>query len=121
MSQAADTYAMLFKLASSSHEVQLVKEAVAPVAPAAKLLALLKNPKVAWGLAGTGLGAAGLGIPLAYSAGESAAEDEATTTRNLAFGAGLLSGLVGPSLLKGVGGMLGNLGLTSGDVPSGAY
>jgi len=117
MSAAAQTYATLFKLATSSRETELVKHAVAGATPPVRgLLNLLKNPKVAWGLAGTGLGAAGLGIPLAHSMGAESGEEEATQNRNLAFGAGLLAGLFGPTLLRGVGQLVG---LTPGMSPEG--
>ncbi len=108
MSAATQTYATLFKLAVSSREAEMVKQAVrGAMPPLQRLMQLIKNPKVAWGLAGTGLAGAGIGIPIVYSAGERAAEEGATQTKNLAFGAGLLSGLFGPTLLRGVGQLIG--------------
>lgn len=108
MGEAAQIYAALFKLAAESREAEFVKKAAAPVpGPASNLMKLLRNPKVAWGVGATGLGAAGLGIPLAYETGERIAEEEGKMVRNLAFGGGLLSGLVAPTVLKGLGQLIG--------------
>lgn len=107
MSEAAQAYATLFKLATESRETELVKKAAQVMSPAAHLMKFFSNPRVAWGVGATGLGAAGLGIPLAFSAGERVGEEEHKLVRNLAFGGGLLSGLVAPTVLKGLGQMIG--------------
>ena len=108
MNEAAQTYAMLFKLATASRETELVKTAVGQISsPAARLVSILRNPKTAWGVGATGLGAAGLGIPLAYSAGERVGDEKGKFVRNLAFGGGLLSGLAAPTILKGLGQIVG--------------
>ena len=101
MHKVAQIHATLFKLASASREVELVKQA------AGRMAQFLRDPRVAWGVGATGLGAAGLGIPLAFSAGERVGEEENKLVRNLAFGGGLLSGLVAPSVLKGLGHLVG--------------
>lgn len=107
MREAAQAYATLFKLATQSRETELVKSAASVLTPGEHLLKFLRDPRVAWGIGATGLGAAGLGIPLAYSVGEHAGEEEGKLVRNLAFGGGLLSGLVAPTVLKGLGQMVG--------------
>jgi len=108
MHEATQAYATLFKLAAESQETELVKRAAAQIlTPGAHLMKFLRDPRVAWGVGGTGLGAAGLGIPLAYSVGKHVNEKENKLVRNLAFGGGLLSGLVAPSVLKGLGQMVG--------------
>lgn len=108
MREAAQTYATLFKLATASRETELVKQAAVKIStPVNQLMVFLKDPRVAWGVGATGLGAAGLGIPLAFSAGEYAGEQEGKLTRNLAFGGGLLSGLIAPTVLKSLGQLVG--------------
>ncbi len=93
MKDARSIYAELFKLASASQEVGLVKEAI---------------PK--WLKAGL-LGAGGLG---AYSLGSGVGAADARKKMEseqispaLAFGGGLATGLVGPGLLRGAGKALG--------------
>jgi len=87
---AAETYRMLFKLASQSAEIGLVKEALGEAA--------LRRLAIGLGLGGAGV--AGAGIPLAYSAGKSKAERAAEKSRPLVFGAGLAGGIALPALLK---------------------
>lgn len=62
------------------------------------------------GLAGTAIGAAG--IPAAYYAGQSGAEQKARSTRNLAFGAGAAAGLAAPQLVTGLGAIANAAGQT---------
>ena len=90
---AAETYTQLFKLAAASAEVQDIKKL-----SQGGFGQFLRHPATL-----LGLGALGGGIPaalIAKSRAESAAEDERLRTRNLAFGAGVASGLVAPPLLK---------------------
>lgn len=103
---AAETYAQLFKLASASSEVQEIKK----LAQGA-LGKVLRHPAAMFGL-----GALGAGIPaalIAKSRAESSAEDERLRTRNLAFGAGVASGLVAPPILRTLSKATG-LGLVPG-------
>jgi len=107
MTNAAQTYAELFKLASASAEVQAVKKlaGVSNVLSKAHALGLL------------GLGGLAAGVPaymIGKSRGEGTANDHLARTRNLSFGAGVASGLVAPPLLKTIGRATG-LGLTPGD------
>jgi hypothetical protein len=62
------------------------------------------------GLVGTGLGVAG--VPAAYYAGRSGAEEKGRTTRNLAFGAGAAAGLAAPQLVSGLGAIANSAGQT---------
>lgn len=62
------------------------------------------------GLAGTAVGAAG--IPAAYYAGQSGAEQKGRTSRNLAFGAGAAAGLAAPQLVTGLGAIANSAGQT---------
>jgi hypothetical protein len=80
MSDARETYAELFKLANGH-----VKQAV----DWKKLLPWL-----------VGGGALAAGVPVAYAAGRGAGEEEAQKHKALTFGAGALSGLVAPHILK---------------------
>lgn len=93
MNEARSIYAELFKLASISQEVGLVKEAI---------------PR--W-LKGGLLGAGGLGLYTAgRGMGESAAREKLEseqTSPALAFSGGLAAGLVGPALVRGAGHALG--------------
>lgn len=87
MDEAKALYRELYKLASVSEEVNLVKEAL-------------------WKELGIGAGA--LGLPLiGYQIGKGADAEEESKRRNFAFLAGLGSGLVAPSILKGVGRLTG--------------
>ena len=90
MQAAAETYRMLFKLASQSTEIGLIKEALGEAA--------LRRLAIGLGLGGVGV--AGAGIPLAYGAGKGKAEREAEKSKPLMFGAGLASGVALPALLK---------------------
>ena len=106
---AAETYAQLFKLASASSEVQEIKK----LAQGA-LGKVLWHPAAMFGLGA--LTVAGAGIPaalIAKSRAESSAEDERLRTRNLAFGAGVASGLVAPPILRTLSKATG-LGLVPG-------
>lgn len=93
MADARQAYAELFKLATDSSEAQRVKEA-----------ALWP-----W-LAGGGALAAGVGIPLAYRAGQRSKEEEASRNQLLTFGGGALAGALAPTLLKKLRGALGGGG-----------
>ena len=62
------------------------------------------------GLTGTVAGAAG--IPAAYYAGQSGAEQKGRTSRNLAFGAGAAAGLAAPQLVTGLGAIANSAGQT---------
>lgn len=93
MSDARTIYAELFKLASASQEVGLVKEAI-PL----------------W-LKGGLLGGAGLGAyALGRGSGAASARKEMDANQispALAFGGGLATGLAGPTLLRQAGRVLG--------------
>ncbi len=102
METAAETYRTLFKLASQSTEIGLVKEA----------LGASSMRRLAIGLGLGGAGVAGAGIPLAYSAGKSKAEGAAEKTKPLVFGAGLASGMALPALLKALKASVSNQSLT---------
>jgi len=105
MSDTEEIYAELFKLASQSAEVQQVTKL------AAELRKTAMNPWI-----GAGLGSlAAVGIPMAYRRGTEAAEEEAQKNKNLAFIAGLASGVIGPHLLKGVSKAVG-YGATPGSI-----
>ena len=101
MQTAAETYRTLFKLASQSAEIGLVKKALSTAA--------LRRLAIGLGLGGA---AAGAGIPIAYSAGESKAKSEAEKSRPLVFGAGLAGGMALPSLLRALKSAVGTQGLT---------
>ena len=107
MTEASKIYAELFKLATSSAEVQQVVKAV----DEGLLHKLMHNP-AAWAI----FGGAGAAIPT-YSLGRAQGIhqglDERTRTRNLAFGAGFGTGLITPSMLKALGRSAG-IGLTPG-------
>jgi hypothetical protein len=61
---------------------------------------------------GAGLGLGGLGL---YHYGRSSGEQNARTTRNLAFGGGVAAGLAAPRVIRGIGGYVQNLqGIPSG-------
>lgn len=95
MTDARAIYAELFKLASASREVGLVKEAAIPK----------------W-LVGGLLGAGGLGGAYALGSGMGAANarkkiEAEQISPALAFGGGLAAGLAGPTLLRGAGSALG--------------
>lgn len=90
MQTAVETYRTLFKLASQSAEIGLVKEALGEAA--------MRRLAIGLGLGGAGV--AGAGIPLAYGAGERKAKGESEKARPLIFGAGLAGGMALPSLLK---------------------
>lgn len=99
MTNAAQTYAELFKLASASTEVQAVKK----LAQAGQWGQALRNPRT-WALAGLGgLSAAVPAFMIGKSNATSGAEAERLRTRNMAFGAGVASGLVAPPLLRTLG------------------
>ena len=104
----AEIYSQLFKLASASSDVQEVVK----FAQTGRLRQLL----TARNLGILGLGGLGAGIP-AYltgrSQGESSADEKSRRTRNLAFGAGVASGLVAPSVVKALSRATG-LGLSPG-------
>lgn len=102
MQAATETYRMLFKLASRSAEIGLVKEALGEAA--------LRRLAIGLGLGGVGV--AGAGIPLAYGAGRSKAERAAEKTKPLVFGAGLASGVALPALLKALKASVGGTALT---------
>jgi len=98
MSDARAIYAELFKLASASREVGLVKEAIPT-----------------W-LKGGLLGAGGLGGAYYVGRGMGAADARKKSESEqfspaLAFGGGLAAGLAGPHLLRQLG---GSFGLTPG-------
>jgi hypothetical protein len=101
MAGARDIYADLFKEASASEEVELVKEALGPLG---KALAL----------SGAGLGGGLIGLTAGKHIAQQKAEEEAARQKALVFGAGALSGLVAPSLLKKLKGVAGT-GLGPGD------
>jgi hypothetical protein len=87
MQRAREIYAGLFKEASASEEVGFVKEALGTLG---KALAL----------SGAGLGGGLLGSAIGKHTGRREAEEAAAKQRVLTFGAGALSGLVAPTLLK---------------------
>jgi len=92
MSDARNIYVELFKLASASREVRLVKEAFAP----SSLTKVL-------GGAGLLTGAGLLGHAIGKSRGRAEAKKKQISPA-LLFGGGLATGLIGPKLF---GGMLG--------------
>lgn len=79
MSIAADTYAKLYKLAAESRKVQTAVKL-------ADVLQFLKHPATAYGL---GLGAAGVGLPIAYHLGQKSRQEDLDTERARAFTAGM--------------------------------
>ena len=97
MNDAAATYADLFKQASASDEVRMVKEAVGKYLAGAGLLGL-------GGLGGTLLG---------KKLEREKAEEQLLKERALTFGAGALAGIAGPPLLKKIQQSAGSSGLTS--------
>ena len=107
MTDARNTYAELFKLASASAEVQ-------EAGKIAQAAGLLRNPKF-WGA--LGLTAAGAGIP-AYLAGRSSREEDIEAARasgrNVGIGAGLASGMVAPTVLRSLGDVTGLSNLLPG-------
>jgi hypothetical protein len=74
------------------------------------------------GAVGTGVGGLGGG---GYLLGKSTAEEEADRRRNMAFGAGMATGVAAPRVLQGVGGRLQDLGSQMGQgmgpMPGGYY
>lgn len=74
------------------------------------------------GAVGTGVGGLGGG---GYLLGKSTAEDEADRRRNLAFGAGMATGVAAPRVLQGIGGRMQDLGAQMGQgmgpAPGGYY
>jgi len=103
MYEAHEIYAELFKEASASEEVAFVKEALGTLGKA-----LL--------LGGGGLGAGLAGAAIGKRSARQEAEEQMNRQKALTFGAGALSGLVAPSLLKQLKGAAG-LGLG----PNNAY
>lgn len=95
MGEAQKTYSELFKLASSHVKTSTAWQKALP-----------------W-LAGGGLLAAGVGAPLAYRAGRRKSEEEESERRPWLFGAGALSGLVAPHVLKQLKSAVG-MGLAPG-------
>ena len=95
MNEAQRTYSELFKLASSHVKTSSTWQKALP-----------------W-LAGGGLLAAGAGAPLAYRAGRRKAESEEAEKRPWMFGAGALTGLVAPHVLKQLKSAVG-MGLAPG-------
>ena len=87
MQGAYEIYADLFKEASASEEVAFVKEALGTLEKA-----LL--------LGGGGLGAGLLGAAIGKRSARQEAEEEINRQKALTFGAGALSGLAVPALLK---------------------
>lgn len=87
MVKAQEIYADLFKEASASEEVGFVKEALGTLGKA-----LL--------LGGGGLGAGLIGAAIGKHNAKAEAEREMAKQKALTFGAGALSGLVAPALLK---------------------
>lgn len=106
MTAAAEIYTQLFKLASVSREVQEVKKL------AQSGWGMIRHPAVI----GT-LGALTGAIPAYFmgrSQAQAAMEDERQRTRNLAFGAGIATGLVAPPILRAISKATG-LKLVPGD------
>lgn len=100
MDDLHQTYIGIFKKASDSEEVALVKEA------AGNLGTILL-------LSGVGLTSGLLGTALGKRIAQRRAEENAAKNKALTFGAGVLSGLVAPSVLGKLKNVAG-LGLTPG-------